>query len=118
MLLRTDGHYVLWESAATARAGAAAWHAADIGTASLRAVEPTELARLASLVGVPIADAVRFNGSGQITDLGALADALEAALRARGGRIERSSARHAIAGGTREERRGGKECFRTCRSRW
>lgn len=99
MLLRDDGHYVLWESAATARAGAAAWHAADIGTASLHAVETAEMARLASLVGVPIADAVRFEGSGQITDLGALADALEEAFYARGGTIERSPARLAIDSG-------------------
>src|SRR3546814_14718898 len=69
MLLRADGHYVLWESAATARAGAAAWHAADTGTTSLHAVEAAEMARLASLVGVPIAGALRFQGRGQITDL-------------------------------------------------
>ncbi|SBV31681.1 FAD dependent oxidoreductase [uncultured Sphingopyxis sp.] len=99
MLLRADGHYILWENAAIARAGSAAWHAADIGTASLHTVEAAEMARLASLVGVPIADALRFQGSGQITDLGALADALEDAFRARGGTIERSSARLAVDGG-------------------
>src|SRR3546814_1094616 len=99
MLLRADGHYVLWESAATARAGAAAWHAADTGTTSLHAVEAAEMARLASLVGVPIAGALRFQGSGQITDLGMLADALEEAFRARGGTIERSSARLSIDDG-------------------
>src|SRR3546814_6946109 len=57
------------------------------------------MARLASLVGVPIAGALRFQGSGQITDLGMLADALEEAFRARGGTIERSSARLSIDGG-------------------
>src|SRR3546814_14393262 len=62
--------------AATARAGAAAWHAADTGTTSLHAVEAAEMARLASLVGVPTAGALRFQGSGQITDLGMLADAI------------------------------------------
>src|SRR3546814_4328056 len=85
--------------AATARAGAAAWHAADTGTTSLHAVEAAEMARLASLVGVPTAGALRFQGSGQITDLGMLADALEEAFRARGGTIERSSARLSSDGG-------------------
>lgn len=98
-LLRADGHYVLWESAASARAGTAAWRAADIGTSSLHTADEAEMARLASLVGVPIAGAVRFEGSGQITDLGALANALEAALRARGVTIERTSVQLLVDGG-------------------
>src|SRR3546814_11259901 len=71
----------------------------DVCSADLHAVEAAEMARLASLVGVPIAGALRFQGSGQITDLGMLADALEEAFRARGGTIERSSARLSIDDG-------------------
>lgn len=92
-LLREDGHYVLWETPASAAAGMAAWRASDTGTARLRAADATELTRLAPLIEAPVADAARFEGSGQIADLGALADALEAALRARGGSVERTRAR-------------------------
>jgi len=91
-LVRQDGHLVVWESARTAAAGEAAWRAADTGAASLRTADPADLARIGALTTVPVAGALRFEGSGQIADLNALADALEATLRANGGRIVRDRA--------------------------
>lgn len=87
-LLRQDGHFVAWESEATAAKGRAHWLATDIGSASVRDATPDELAAIRSLAPKgDVAGAVRFAGSGQITDLGALADALRAALVAAGGTV-------------------------------
>jgi D-hydroxyproline dehydrogenase len=84
-LLKEDGHYVAWESDATARAGRAHWLAADTGTASVRDATPTELDLLRSLGTAPLTAAVKFSGSGQISDLGDLAERLAAAYRDAGG---------------------------------
>lgn len=97
-LVRVDGHLLAWESAATARAGRAAWQAADTGTASVHEASPADRARIAAVTQVAT-DAVRFEGSGQITDLTALAAALERALIVAGGRIVRDSAGLTVAGG-------------------
>jgi len=86
-LLRIDGHYVVWESPATAAAGRVAWGHADTGTARIRDVTPCERARLNSLVTAPIADAIRFEGSGQITDLADLADAIRHHFVQQGGHL-------------------------------
>lgn len=88
-LLHQDGHFVAWESAATARAGRAAWTRADTGTTRFDAAMRDDLAHLRDWISPAVVDAIRFTGSGQITDLSALADALEAALIAAGGTIER-----------------------------
>ncbi|ESZ86975.1 MAG: FAD-dependent oxidoreductase [Blastomonas sp. CACIA14H2] len=94
-LLREDGHFVAWESAASAARGRAFWTETDIGTASVRDASADELAAIRDLArDGQIAGAVRFAGSGQIADLGGLADALRAALAASGGTI-----RHGQAGG-------------------
>ncbi|MEG8039664.1 FAD-binding oxidoreductase [Sphingomonas sp. LR60] len=77
-LLRVDGHFVVWETADSAARGRAAWLVADTGTATVRDATPEELAQLARLTTATIAGAVRFEGSGQITDTGALGDALTA----------------------------------------
>jgi D-amino-acid dehydrogenase len=88
-LLLEDGHFIVWESEASAREGRALWEAAKTGKATLRDATPEELSRLAKLTAIPIAGAVRFSGSGQIADLGALADALTSAFAEAGGtRIE------------------------------
>ncbi|UAK23453.1 NAD(P)/FAD-dependent oxidoreductase [Sphingomonas nostoxanthinifaciens] len=99
-LLREDGHFVLWETPASAAAGLARWRATDIGGATIREVTAAERAQLAAITTTPIAGAIRFDGSGQIADLPALALALEARFRARGGtmRVARV-ARLAIEGG-------------------
>lgn len=91
-LLRQDGHFVAWESAATAAKGRAQWLATAIGTATVRDATPDELAAIRRLAAVGhIAGAVRFAGSGQVTDLGALADALRTALVNAGGTIRHAS---------------------------
>lgn len=92
-LVRAGGHYILWDTSESAAAGMAAWRAADIGTATLSEASADEIARLDALVALPIGGASRFEGSGQIADLDQLADALETALRVRGGSVERVRAR-------------------------
>ncbi|MDM7957092.1 FAD-binding oxidoreductase [Blastomonas sp.] len=90
-LLRQDGHFVAWESERTAAGGRAHWFATDIGTASVHDATPDELAMIRALAPkARIAGAVRFAGSGQITDLGALANGLRQALLASGGTIRRA----------------------------
>jgi len=91
-LLRQDGHFVLWGSSAAAAEGRAVWRSADTGTARFRDVDEGERRRLAGLTGAASIDAIRFTNSGQVTDLGRLADALEAALIAAGGAIMRGRA--------------------------
>ncbi len=94
-LLREDGHFVAWESEASAAKGRAYWLSTDIGTATVRNALPQELAAILQLAPrARIAGAVRFGGSGQISDLGALAAALRARLVTDGGTI-----RHAAAEG-------------------
>ncbi|MGK6354338.1 NAD(P)/FAD-dependent oxidoreductase [Sphingomonas sp. DT-207] len=78
-LLRADGHFVTWESAAGAKACRAAWQAADTGTARIGDVDAATLAQLRTL-SPGIVDAIRFAGSGQIADLDMLAEATRAAL--------------------------------------
>ncbi|PZQ58784.1 MAG: FAD-dependent oxidoreductase [Sphingomonas taxi] len=84
-LLREDGHFIVWEDAARAAHGRAQWLAADTGTATVRDATPDELARLAAVTRVPLAGAIRFSGSGQITDPAALGQALYARFDASGG---------------------------------
>jgi D-amino-acid dehydrogenase len=79
-LLREDGHFILWETPASAAAGRAAWAATDTGTASIRDATASELAALRGAMGAPFAGAVRCEGSAQIADPTRLADALAAAL--------------------------------------
>ncbi|MEG3086444.1 NAD(P)/FAD-dependent oxidoreductase [Sphingomonas sp. PB4P5] len=91
-LIRTDGHFVLWESEASAQRGRAAWAAAETGTATFRDATMAELDAIDALNTTPYLDGIRFAGSGQISDLGDLADALERALVTAGGRIVRETA--------------------------
>ena len=92
-LLREDGHFVAWESEASAAKGRAYWLSTDIGTATVRDALPQELASILQLAPrARIAGAIRFGGSGQISDLGALAAALRAQLVASGGTISHAAA--------------------------
>jgi D-hydroxyproline dehydrogenase len=84
-LLKEDGHYVAWETEATARAGASHWKAAKTGTATVRDADEQELALLRSLGSAPLAGAVRFSGSGQISDLGDLSERMAGAFHSAGG---------------------------------
>lgn len=100
-LLRVDGHFVVWETTETASVGRARWMAADIGTATVRDATPDELAQLAALADWPIAGAIRFDGSGQITDTAALGEALLAGFVAAWGTIVRTRAQSVAAHGDR-----------------
>lgn len=115
-LLREDGHFVAWESAATAARGRAFWTGTDIGTASVRDASADETAAIRDLARAgQIAGAVRFAGSGQIADLGALADALRAALVASGGTIRHGQADGIALEGDRAVVRLGLETLRADR---
>lgn len=83
-LLREDGHVVVWEHAAAAAQGIAAWQAAPIGGARLHAMTETELAVLRGLVRAPLAAGLRFEDTAQIADPTALAQALAKALHGAG----------------------------------
>lgn len=84
-LLRTDGHYIVWETPESARKGRAAWAAADTGTATFHDATEGELRELSAITDAAIAGAIRFENTGQITDNRRLLDTLEMAFVARGG---------------------------------
>ena len=73
-LIAEDGHFVVWETPAGAQAGRAAWTRAEQGTASFRDATDGEVATLSARMSLPVAGAIRFQGTGQILDLGELAD--------------------------------------------
>lgn len=75
-LLVEDGHFIVWETPETARAGRAAWAGADTGEARIRDATPEEIARIAMLMKKPPAGAIRFLGSGQIADMSDLTTTL------------------------------------------
>lgn len=84
-LLIERGHIVVWESAASARAGRAAWEAADIGQARIGPLaEPTK-ARLQQLIQPTIADGVAFQNTGQVSDPALMLRLLDEAFEAAGG---------------------------------
>ncbi len=84
-LLIERGHVVIWESPASARAGRAAWEAADIGQARLTPLaEPTK-ARLEQLIRPAIAGGVAFQNTGQISDPTLMLRLLDEAFEAAGG---------------------------------
>lgn len=97
-LLREDGHFVTWHTREAAKAGRSAWATADVGTAHFRDATAEEMQLLAAM-GVTPAGAIRFTDTGQIADLGHLADAMETALRDAGGRVARGKARLISRGG-------------------
>jgi len=91
-LLREAGHFVVWDTAESAAAGRERLAAADTGTTSFRDVTEAELSHLSTLM-TPPGGAVRFAGTGQIADLGLLAEALLARFAALGGERIQGSAR-------------------------
>ena len=84
-LIAEEGHFVVWETRAGADAGRAAWQGTDIGTASFRDATAEEIAALSARVSRRIAGAIRFHGTGQVLDLGELADGLTKHLVRLGG---------------------------------
>ncbi|USQ95173.1 NAD(P)/FAD-dependent oxidoreductase [Caulobacter sp. RL271] len=92
-LLVERGHLVVWESAATARAGRAAWEAADIGQARLTSLaEPTQ-ARLQRLIQPAIAGGVAFQNTGQVSNPALMLRLLDEAFEAAGGQRRIGQAR-------------------------
>ena len=91
-LLIENGHFIVWESAASAAAGRAHWLGADSGTAHFRDATADEMAAIAKVTTATLHGGVRCVGSGQVADPGALAKALDAAFKARGGMRRTASA--------------------------
>lgn len=85
-LLREEGHIVLWETARAAALGRRQWQQADTGIARARDLTAEEIVRVAELMARPPAGGIRFEGTAQIADPTALAEALGAALERLGGR--------------------------------
>lgn len=90
-LVRTHGHFVVWDWPESAARGRAA-HAEDNGITRCRDATAEELARLGALMAPP-AGAVRIEGTAQIADLDALAAALARRFVALGGTRLRGRAR-------------------------
>jgi glycine/D-amino acid oxidase-like deaminating enzyme len=86
-IVRVTGHFVVWESAASAAAGLASWRSADIGTARFHECDAEELRTLAPIMKHSPAGAIRFENTAQIADLLKLGEALRAAIVARNGKI-------------------------------
>jgi D-amino-acid dehydrogenase len=89
-LITEEGHFVVWETPAAAAAGQASWRSANTGTATFRDATSEEIAALSTNICRPIAGAIRFQGTGQIRDLGELAASLSRQLGLAGG-LERTA---------------------------
>jgi D-amino-acid dehydrogenase len=92
-LVRETGHFVVWESKATAAAGLASWRSADIGTARFHECDADELRQLAPIMKHSPAGAIRFENTAQIADLPKLGEALRSSIVARNGRILQTTVR-------------------------
>jgi D-hydroxyproline dehydrogenase len=90
--LRADGHYVAWESAASAERGKRHWLSANIGEARARPATADELQQLRAQFNQRPVDAVRFEGSGQILDLASARSGIVTALRNEGGATQSTNA--------------------------
>lgn len=108
-LLKEDGHFVVWETAETAKAGLAAWRDTDTGQARFAPVTPDDWAQLQALTNKPIAGAIRFSGTGQVADTVRLLRVMEEAFVARGGRMvfDRVRTLHADSGTAHARLAGG-----------
>jgi D-amino-acid dehydrogenase len=84
--LAVEGHYVVWESTGSARKGIRNWLDSDTGSATARIASPDELAILKQQFNQRPVAALRFEGSGQVLDVGQTRADVIQALRAAGGR--------------------------------
>lgn len=89
-LICESGHLVVWESAATAAAGRAAWASADTGDARFAPLKPAALAALAPRIKTPLAAGLRFHGTAQVREPRQVLQALRASLAAEGGAVDES----------------------------
>lgn len=85
-LLQEQGHWVCWESDASARRGRATWQGADIGSARCAELAEAQRVALQARLAVPLAGALAFENTAQIADLPTLAQRLAAAFERAGGR--------------------------------
>jgi D-hydroxyproline dehydrogenase len=92
-LLIQNGHFVFWESDASARAGFDAWASKPTGLASIRPATRDELGRIQSLIWPKLAGGARFEGSGSIADLVALRSSLRACFDRLGGTSRKEAVR-------------------------
>lgn len=88
-LLQEHGHWVCWESEASAKRGLASWRNADIGTARFSNLGDAQRAALQAELSVLLAGGIAFEGTAQIADLPTLAQRLTAAFVQAGG-VQRS----------------------------
>lgn len=84
-LLVEDGHFVVWESRRSAVRGRASWQRANTGPARVRDATAAEMTWLGTLTRRPVHGAIRFEGTGQFTDLGMLLGGLRKAIVDSGG---------------------------------
>lgn len=91
-LIREDGHYVVWESEASAEAGLTAWRDTDTGRARFHVLTPDERAAVSALTPRPLQGGIRFENTGQVADNVRLLAQMEAAYLAAGGHVVRQSA--------------------------
>ena len=92
-LLREEGHFIVWDTPASAAAGRLRLQASiSASPATFREAEPDELHELAMLMSRPPGGAVRVIGSGQISDHDDLARAMKEGFARCGGRHLRASA--------------------------
>jgi D-amino-acid dehydrogenase len=91
--LREDGHFGAWDSAPSAQRGKRHWLAADVGEARVAPASRDELALLRHRFNGRPVDAVRFQHTGQILDLGPAREGIVAALCQAGGAVRTGQAR-------------------------
>jgi len=84
-LLQEHGHWMCWETGDSAVQGETRWRRSDTGTARIEPLAASELQRLRQSVATPLAAAIRFTGTGQISDPRALAARMSARFAERGG---------------------------------
>jgi D-hydroxyproline dehydrogenase len=90
--LRADGHFVTWESAASAARGKRHWLEADIGQARAREASESEFALLRQQFNQRPVGAVRIEHSGQILDLAAARRGITEKLQSAGGTVRETTA--------------------------
>lgn len=88
--LESEGHTVLWESEAGAARGRAYWRGTELGTVRVHDLADAALAEYRQQLAAPVVAGLRFEGTGQLADVGGTIDAMLAAFCARGGRVMRA----------------------------
>lgn len=98
-LLADDGHYIVWERDAAAKAGLESWRRTETGTARFADISREDAARIEALTGRQFAGGIRFSGTARVRDPGGLHEALSRAFTAQGGHWQRgNAARISLAG--------------------